>query len=169
MIQLSPIQQLFAQISRKYSSWRRSSRKLNDKMWTLPWCYDAILFNLIPSLMLRNICSFVGRLKPYTFSIDPVQLHLQSSLNNCRLYCPLVNFFRMNSSEPKRWSIFLVSPENHHDPITLPHKEPISVGRTQEMRIVDPRCSRKQSKQNKDILESPVSMPLSNQQAVVHI
>ena len=43
-----------------------------------------------------------------------------------------------------KWEISLVCPNSNHDPIELPHKDPVFIGRSPETRIVDPRCSRKQ-------------------------
>ena len=55
------------------------------------------------------------------------------------------------SSESKyNWLISLVCPNGNHDPINLPHQEALFLGRSPETRIVDPRCSRKQGKSNRN-------------------
>lgn len=48
-----------------------------------------------------------------------------------------------------KYKISLICPDGNHDPISLPHRELLYVGRSPDTRIVDPRCSRKQGKSTK--------------------
>ncbi|XP_060602624.1 bifunctional polynucleotide phosphatase/kinase-like [Ruditapes philippinarum] len=55
-----------------------------------------------------------------------------------------------------KYEISLVCPEGKHDPIKIPHRELLFIGRSPETRIVDPRCSRKQVQLTADLTTGEV-------------
>ncbi|XP_045175457.2 bifunctional polynucleotide phosphatase/kinase-like isoform X2 [Mercenaria mercenaria] len=72
-------------------------------------------------------------------------------LSVCR---PTVGFIERRFSSKMssmKFAISLVCPEGNHDPIKLPHRELVYVGRSPDTRIVDPRCSRKQLQLTADL------------------
>lgn len=57
-----------------------------------------------------------------------------------------------------KWDMLLVCPDGNHDPIKLPHRELVYIGRSPETRIVDPRCSRKQLQLTADLTTGDVQV-----------
>ena len=113
-------------------SWRnkRDSRTIwlkNLLYLELRICNKAFYFVVLVEEAHMAACRF----------LSPAYLHFRSS---CWKAVDVLPIMAMDH----RYLIHLVCPEGTHSPIELPHKSPVQVGRIQEMRIIDPRCSRKQ-------------------------